>query len=278
MTDSNPDDGPTHGAEGERRDDRYVGTTDLTHWYTPVGRLLRSAAQRLSARLGPNATLLVILAVGLIIVTVLSVIVVQVYDAITDKDGVAGWDRPLLDLAIGLRSPVADVIVTGYTNIAGVVAMPVIAVLALLILSIRRRSWTPAILIAAAGLGSLLMTNVGKGLVGRVRPEVIFAVPPYERSPSFPSGHALNATVIAGIIAYLLVLRQHSARARFLTISVAALFSITIGFSRVFLGLHWFTDVVAGWILGALWLAVIITGHRLYLTVRTQHATTEQKP
>lgn len=272
MTDQNPPMKTPKGPGGELRDDRFVGQRDLTHWYTPIGRSLQAAAHWLSGRLGPNTALIVILLIGMVIVTVLSVIVVQVYDAVTDKDGIAGLDQPMLDFAISLRSPVADAIVTGYTEIAGPIGMPLIAITVLLILSIHRRSWTPAILIIAAGVGSLLMTIAGKGLIGRVRPNLTEAVPPYEYSPSFPSGHSLNAVVIAGIIAYLLILRQHSPAARTATVAVAALFAVTIGLSRVFLGHHWFTDVIAGWVLGALWLATVITAHRLYLTVRKRHA------
>jgi undecaprenyl-diphosphatase len=271
MNDRNRATSASQGQRGELRDDRFVGGKDLTHWYTPVGRMLQAAAHWLNGRLGPNATLIIILAVGMVIVTVLSIIAAEVYDAVTDRDGVAGLDQPLLNFAIGLRSPVVDGVVTGYTHIAGPIGMPIIAAAALLILSIHRRSWTPAILIAAAGGGSLLMTIAGKGLVGRVRPDLSEAVPPYEHSPSFPSGHSLNAVVIAGIIAYLLILRQHSTRARVVTVTIAAVFAITVGLSRVFLGHHWFTDVVAGWTLGALWLAMVITAHRLYLTVRKRH-------
>ena len=271
MTDQHPPTVPPEGPQGELRVDRFVGDKDLTHWYTPVGRLFQAAAHWLSVRLGPNSTLIVILVIGLVIVTVLSGLVALVYDAVTDKDGVAGLDQPLLDLAISLRSPVADAVVTGFTDIAGPIGMPIIAVTALLVLSIHRRSWTPVILIVAAGSGSLLMTVAGKALVGRVRPELAEAVPPYEYSPSFPSGHTLNAVVIAGIVAYLLILRQYSAAARIATVAVATLFAVAIGLSRVFLGHHWFTDVVAGWALGAAWLAIIITAHRLYLTVRKRH-------
>ncbi|RFA16937.1 phosphatidic acid phosphatase [Subtercola boreus] len=259
------------GPRGELREDRHIGSTDLTHWYTPLGRQTVRLAERANDRLGPNATLIVTLVIGLIIAIALSAAAVQVYDAVTDADGVAGFDQPLLNFAITLRSPWFDAIATGYTDIAGPIGMPIVAVGTLLVLGIHRRSWTPVILIVAAGGGSLLMTIAGKDFIGRVRPPLADAVPPYEYSPSFPSGHTLNAVVVAGIIAYLLILRQERLRSRVLLISAAVLFSLTIGLSRVFLGHHWFTDVLAGWILGAAWLALVITAHRLYLTVRADH-------
>ena len=87
-------------------------------------------------------------------------------------------------------------------------------------------------------------------------------------SASFPSGHTLNAVAVVGTIAYLLILRQTSTCARAITVTAATLFALTIGLSRVFLGHHWFTDVVAAWLLGAAWLALVIMAHRLYITVR----------
>jgi membrane-associated phospholipid phosphatase len=248
---------------------------------TTTGRIA-VVAERTASRLGPHGSLIVLLGAGLALALLLSVAAAQVYDNVTDEDGVAGLDEPILRLAISLRTPLADAIVTGYTDIAGPIGMPILAVVALLVLSIRRRSWTPALLIASAGIGSLLMTIAGKNLIGRVRPPLADAVQPYEYSPSFPSGHTLNAVVVAGAIAYLLVLRQTSRIAKTLTVGAAALFAITIGLSRVYLGHHWFTDVLAGWILGAAWLTLVITAHRLVLHLQARRrrapgeATTEE--
>jgi undecaprenyl-diphosphatase len=171
-----------------------------------------------------------------------------------------------------LRSPGLDVLVTAYTDVGGTIGMPILAVTAAVVLSVRRRSWTPAILIVAAGAGSLLMTIAGKRLIGRTRPDLTDAVPPYEYSASFPSGHSLNSIVIAGIVAYLVILRLKTTRARILTAAAAAFFALSMGLSRVYLGHHWLTDVLAAWTLGAAWLTLIITAHRLYLTVRKQRA------
>ena len=260
--------GPDPGVLGELRQDRFLGPTDLTHWYTPWGRVLARAARELSARIGPYATLLVTILVGAGIAGALSIIAAQVYDSVTDDEGVAGLDRPLLDFALTLRNPAANAIVTGFTDVAGTIGMPLIAVVAIIVLTIHRRSATPLVLIVAAGGGSLLMTVAGKEISNRERPPLTDAVPPYEHSPSFPSGHTLNAVVVIGMIAYLLILRRHSRRARAAIGTTAVVFGLTVGLSRVFLGHHWFTDILAGWLLGAAWLSLIITTHRLYLTTR----------
>jgi membrane-associated phospholipid phosphatase len=258
----------TQGPRGEIEKDRFVGEADLTRWSTPWGKALVRLAHRVSDALGPHAALIIILVIGAAIVVGATFAAAEVYDAVTDADGVSGLDHPLLNAAVGLRSPFLDGFATYYTDIAGVILMPIIAIVTMTVLALRRRSWTPVILITSAALGSLLMTIAGKDLIGRARPPLSDAVPPYEHSPSFPSGHTLNATVIAGVVAYLLILRQHSKATRALTITVAALFAFTVGCSRVFLGHHWFTDVLAAWMLGLAWLAIVITAHRLYLTTR----------
>ncbi|MFG6474935.1 phosphatase PAP2 family protein [Microbacterium sp. P06] len=258
------------GVEEELREDRYVGGRDLTRWRTRAGDAIAAFARWVGARMGPYTALVITLLVGLALVFLLSVAAVEVYDAVADEDGVAGIDEPLLLFMLGLRSPGLDVAVTAFTDVAGTIGMPVIAVLGMVVLGLTRRSWTPVVIIAAAGTGSLLMTIAGKELIQRERPPLIDAVPPFEYSPSFPSGHTLNAVAVVGAIAYLLVLRRTSRGARIAVVGGAVAFDALVGMSRVYLGHHWFTDVLVGWILGALWLALLITAHRLYLTIREQ--------
>jgi undecaprenyl-diphosphatase len=265
MSDPRPD-------NDELQQDRTIGKVDLTRWQTRPGKALVGTAAKASRRVGERGALILILVVGGVIAVGLSFVASRIYDAVTESEGVAGLDRPILDLMLTWRSPALDSAVTAYTNVAGPIGMPILAVAAILILSLWRRSFTPAILIVAAGIGSLLMTVVGKDLIGRDRPPLVDAVPPYDLTASFPSGHTLNAVVIAGVVAYLLLLRRMTTRGRVITIVVAALFAFTIGVSRVYLGHHWFTDVLAAWVLGAAWLALVIMAHRLYITVRAARA------
>ncbi len=128
-------------------------------------------------------------------------------------------------------------------------------------------------LIAAAG--SLAMTIVGKDLVDRARPPAALAVPPLEVSPSFPSGHTLNATVLTTVVVYLVLIETTAAWQRSLAITLGTLFVVTMGLSRVFLGHHWLTDVLAGWLIGLAWALAVITAHRLWLTLRERPATVD---
>jgi undecaprenyl-diphosphatase len=269
--DSGPSDIPSpRGSTGldEIRQDRHLGARDLTRWSSPSGRWLADVAVRLGRALGSRQTLALILLLGVSVATLMTWLASETYDAVIETEGVALWDEPMLDASVELRSAWLETSVTAYTDVGGAVLMPVLALLVMTFLAARRRSWTPVILICSAGIGSLLMTIAGKDLVGRARPPLSSAVPPYEHSASFPSGHTLNAVVVAGVVAYLLALRQRSRRARGLTVAGAILFALTMGLSRVFLGHHWFTDVVAAWALGVAWLSVVVTAHRLYLTTR----------
>lgn len=261
---------PEAGVQGEVSQDRFVAGQDLTRWKSPIGRTLARGAEGITRLLGPYAALIITLVVGLAVALSLALAFGEVYESVTEADGVAGLDHPVLDAAKTVRSPALDVAITAYTNIGGTVGMPIIAVVIMIFLASRRKSWTPVILMLAAGLGSLLITVLGKPLFGRTRPDLADAIPPYEHSPSFPSGHSLNSLVIAGIVAYLVILRLKTLRARVITVAVAAAFAITMGLSRVYLGHHWLTDVLAAWAIGISWLALVITAHRLYLTVRTR--------
>ena len=191
-----------------------------------------------------------------------------IYEGVVEGDGMAGLDQPALDAAVELRSDGLNAAVTAFTNLGAKIGMSLLASAVAVGLALRWRSWSPVVLIAITAAGSLLMTTVGKAAVGRTRPPLDEAVPPFESSPSFPSGHSLNSMAIAGIVAYLLLRKLRHRWTRALAVTGCAAFAVAMGLSRVYLGHHWLTDVVTAWALALGWLALVITGHRLWLTVR----------
>jgi membrane-associated phospholipid phosphatase len=113
----------------------------------------------------------------------------------------------------------------------------------------RLASWTLVTVWGAALLGLLV-----KIAVGRARP--VFDIPvTIAGGKSFPSGHALNSMVGCGVLLLVLLPLVRNRRARRLCWTAAALIVLAVGFARVGLGVHYLSDVVAGWVLGLGWLA-----------------------
>jgi undecaprenyl-diphosphatase len=128
---------------------------------------------------------------------------------------------------------------------------------------LQRRRVRPALLVAIALLGAGLI-NVGlKLLYGRVRPASFFADYPVPTSFSFPSGHALFATTFFGGLAALLWPRLRSPTARSLVGLAAFGLILLIGFSRIYLGVHYPSDVLGGFAAGAVWVGAIAVGDRI---------------
>lgn len=221
----------------------------------------------------PYAALWITLIVGGAIVIVLALLGAEVYASVVDEAGLADLDKPALALAEDLRTPELNVAVTGFTNVGGSVGMPILASALTAWLTWVNRTWRPIILVCGAAAVSITATTFGKNLVGRTRPDFIDAVPPYETSPSFPSGHALNSTVVIGVLVYLTCLQLKKTWARLAVIAAGLAFVLAMGLSRVFLGHHWMTDVIAAWLLGLAWLGMVILAHRLFHLVRhREHA------
>lgn len=101
-------------------------------------------------------------------------------------------------------------------------------------------------------LGSQLMTYSGKYLLQRQRPEAVIDL--VEFTPSFPSGHATSAFAVYGFMAYVISRGLTSTRQQFELIYWTTVLIILIGFSRMILGVHYASDVAAGFLVGSFWL------------------------
>ncbi len=126
------------------------------------------------------------------------------------------------------------------------------------------RGWQRgALLVVVTLLGAGLLDVGLKLLFGRVRPVAFFDHYPSPDSFSFPSGHALFATAFFGGLAVLLWARLRLPGLRFAVWVVAVGFILLIGFSRIYLGVHYPSDVAGGFAAGTVWVAAVALGDRL---------------
>lgn len=114
---------------------------------------------------------------------------------------------------------------------------------------LRRRQPRPAIFLVATAIAGSVLNRVLKVTVGRSRPHFAHAVST-EFGKSFPSGHAMNSAVVYGAIVMLVWLRFRDRRVRICTVVAGATLVCAIAASRVVLGVHYVSDVVAGVVLG----------------------------
>jgi membrane-associated phospholipid phosphatase len=105
-----------------------------------------------------------------------------------------------------------------------------------------------------AFLGAQATTWLGKYAIARTRPEFIEAATAV--SPSFPSGHTTAAMALYGFLAYVIARDLVSLRARFEIVFWAGMLAAAVGFSRIFLSVHYTSDVAAGYLVGGFWLLV----------------------
>jgi membrane-associated phospholipid phosphatase len=209
----------------------FVGGRDLTRW-SRVGGWFVAVILHLSRYVSANTVLVVTSAIGAGLVTLLTWASAEIYEDVKGSDGLSNLDVPALNLAVSLRTPQNVALGQFFTDLGGALKLTIITAVLVTILVVRWRSWTPLVLIAIGASGSLLMTAVSKQLDGRARPPLEHAVPPYETSPSFPSGHTLNSTVIASLVAYLLLLHLTSLIARILSVVLAVVWFVAMGLSR----------------------------------------------
>ncbi len=145
-----------------------------------------------------------------------------------------------------VTSAIRDVTALGSTTVLTLVVLFAAALLA----SLGR--WRSAVLVMlGTGLGCAANSGI-KMLVARARPDLV----PHlmqETSNSFPSGHAAHSAIVYLTLATLVFPIVRLRRTRGMIVAGATMLVAMIGASRVYLGVHWPSDVLAGWLFGALW-------------------------
>jgi membrane-associated phospholipid phosphatase len=166
-----------------------------------------------------------------------------------------GNDRRLAEWLHGRATdPLTDV----FRAITWLGNVPILLAITLLAAGIfwRRRERTDAVFVALAFLGAQVLSNGMKLGFRRERP--FFPDPlATESTYSFPSGHALVSLAVYGSIALVLAQRVRARGRRLVLLAAAGALVIAIGFSRLYLGVHFLSDVLAGYAAGVAWLALL---------------------
>ena len=160
----------------------------------------------------------------------------------------------------GFATPMLTEVMRGLSWIGSPFALvPIVTFAAALMWRLGRQD--NAIVVAAAALGGVALDEVMKWHFKRLRPDVPWAFV-HEHSFSFPSGHSVLAIVMYGVIVYKTQDKLRTVRAKVALVAGAVLMVAGIGFSRVYLGAHFPSDVAGGYFVGAVWLAAVIGSDR----------------
>lgn len=142
-------------------------------------------------------------------------------------------------------------------------AMRILAAVAVLWLVWRRNAWWTAVWLAATCAVGTLLQQVLKAAVGRPRP--VWPDPvDTAHFAAYPSGHALTATVVCGLLLWLLHHYGAYRALSFTALALAVISVVGVGLTRIWLGVHWPSDVLGGWLLGAMLVTLAVLIHQRY--------------
>lgn len=171
---------------------------------------------------------------------------IEEQSAVTDR-----IDQWVWSMAPLYRGSPATAFFTFFTIVGLPVVLGAAVVVAAAILAVKKRPRWAAYLLLTTGIGGIL-NRVLKELFERQRPDLAEAI----RSAtghSFPSGHAMGATIVCGAFTYLALRALPGWNRKSAAIALAITTVLAIGVSRLYLGVHWLTDVVAGVSAGLVW-------------------------
>lgn len=163
------------------------------------------------------------------------------------------WDEPVSRFLMELRSPGLNGIVKALSTLGGLTVVALLLVVLLLLVWHECRAL--ALVLLAASVARPLLEWTLKELVDRPRPEISQLVP--GNGPSFPTGHVMAAVAIWGLLPPVVALVSGRRSAWWWSVAISATVILVVGFSRVYLGVHWTSDVIGALVLGALYLLAV---------------------
>jgi membrane-associated phospholipid phosphatase len=180
--------------------------------------------------------------------------------------GPASLDAAVLDESVESRTGMLTAAAVAVTNLGSTVAMAGLAVVVGGWLWFNGRR-SDAVLVVGAMSGAALVFRGLKELLDRPRPPLDDQLV-HATNESLPSGHATMAIVVIGTLV-VLAWPERTPAGRTALVATAALWVGAVGLTRIYLGVHWFSDVVAGWLVGGAWLAVCVAAWSWWRARRT---------
>ena len=213
-----------------------------------------------AARLDRKSYLGLHLTVGLIVIALGVWAFGGLLEEVLDNTTLVQLDLAAARWIHSTTTPAGASVFLAITNIGSPPMMAAIALLGVLVTFVARHrllAWAWA----AAAVGGAILDQVLKTTIHRSRPEYAAAFL-HGSSYSFPSGHAMGSIIGYGFLAYAITLTVRWAGThRRVVLAAAVLLTLLIGISRVYLDVHYPSDVVGGWAAGLAWLAVCVTGY-----------------
>jgi len=241
---------------------RWFQGIPSSHIVTRLSRQHPKVVAFIAQRLSASSYLGLHLTAGL----TMSAIFVWVFGGITEDiltgDPFVQVDQWVVGRILYFRSPLATLMMESFTNLGGIkfIAAGSLAVVAYLV---YRRSLYRVAGFATAIVGASLLNIILKTIIHRPRPLSDTTLIPAV-GWSFPSGHAMSSVVFYGMIVYLLIQVAGHWRLKSFFIALAGFIVVIIGFSRIYLQVHYLSDVIAGFAGGLFWLSICVTGMEIY--------------
>lgn len=189
---------------------------------------------------------------------------IAIADEVSDND-TRSFDLSILE-AVGGRydtlSGFWQEVGRDLTALGGTAAISLMTLGVVIFLGLGGR-WKAMLFVIASVVGGLVISLILKEIFDRPRPDV-FAHRSHTMTPSFPSGHSANSAVAWLTMAVLLAKLVKSPGMKAYIFGIGLLIPLLVGLSRVFLGVHWPTDVIAGWLIGLSW-ALVVWGAATWL-------------
>jgi membrane protein DedA with SNARE-associated domain/membrane-associated phospholipid phosphatase len=216
-------------------------------------------AKFIAARFARGEYLGLHLTVGFLISLAALWIFAAVTEDVVTHDPLTNFDLALTTWIRAHTTPLGDRIFTAVSLIGSPYAMAAVGVIGAAIIVVRRK-WLELAAWVVGFMGAGVLSYILKIVIQRPRPVGAVAFL-HGESFSFPSGHALGSLVGYGMLAYVIGSNWiPTARGRFRLVIATAVLVVAIGISRLYLGVHYFSDVVGGYAVGVLWLSVCISG------------------